>query len=61
MIKDSCVIDGLLSLYILVLMDDTVFLATTRNLVTRKVQILEEYYKEYGIIVNQSEQVFFFL
>ena len=44
--------DGFLSwLHILVLMDDTVLLATTRDSMIRKVEILKDYCTEYGMKV----------
>ena len=62
MIKGGMRIDELLVwLHILVLMDDTVLLATTRGNMIKKVQILHKYCYEYGMKVNESKTKFFVL
>lgn len=56
MVKEGVELDGFLSwLHILVLMDDTVLLATTRVNMIRKIQILHDYCDEYGMKVNESK------
>ena len=62
LVKEGMGIDGFLSwLHILVLMDDTVLLATTRNSIIKKTQILQNYCSEYGMKVNESKTKFFVL
>ena len=62
MVKEGMGIDGfLIWLHILVLMDDTVLLATTRGNMIKKVQILKNYCSEYGMKVNESKTKFFVL
>ena len=62
LIKEGMGRDGFLSwLHILVLMDDTVLLATTRDSMIRKVEILKDYCTEYGMKVNESKTKFFVL
>ncbi len=56
LIKEGCGHDGFLQwLHILVLMDDTVLLSTTRANIMRKVSFLQDYCTEYGMKVNQSK------
>ena len=60
MVKEGCEFDGFLQwLHILVLMDDTVLISTTRCNIIKKVSILQEYCNEYGMKVNQSKTKFF--
>ncbi len=53
--KGGCSPDGFLQwLHILVLMDDTVLMSTTRyNMM--KVSLLQDYCSEYGVMINQSK------
>ena len=60
MIKEGCGYDGFLEwLHVLVLMDDTVLLATTRRGMLSKISLLHQYCTEYGMVVNQSKTKFF--
>ena len=60
MIKENCDVDGFLGwLHILVLMDDTVLLATSRKGMTRKLNILLQFCNEYGMEINQRKTKFF--
>ena len=60
MVKSGCGHDGFLQwLHILVLMDDTVLLATTRYNMLRKISLLQAYCREYGMKINQSKTKFF--
>ena len=62
MIKGGVDVDGFLSwLHILVLMDDTVLLATTRHNMIKKIEILQNYCEEYGMKVNEIKTKFFVL
>ena len=59
-IKEGCGHDGFLAwLHILVLMDDTVLLSTTRNNMINKVTLLQKYCLDYGMKVNQSKTKLF--
>ena len=59
MIKTRSLPDGFLSwLHVLMLMDDTVIFATSREQLTMKLKILEEYCTEYGMQVNESKTEF---
>ena len=59
-IKEGCGRDGFLQwLHILVLMDDTVLLSTTRANMMRKMCLLKDYCTEYEMQVNQSKTKFF--
>ena len=59
MIKSRCPPDGFLSwLHILMLMDDTVIFATSRKELTKKMEILREYCREYGMKINESKTKF---
>ncbi len=59
-IKGGCSPDGFLQwLYILVLMDDTVLMATTRCNMMKKISLLQDYCSEYGMLINQSKTKFF--
>ena len=54
-IKQQCQNDGILQwLHILMLMDDTVILATERTQCIQKVNILCEFCKTSGIVINES-------
>ena len=61
MIKDNSHNDGFLSwLHLLVLMDDTVLLATTRQLsMIQKISLLKSFCQSYGMKINQSKTKFF--
>ena len=60
MIRENCEDDGFLSwLHCLVLMDDTVLMATTRSGITHKLSILKRFCDIYGMKVNQSKTKFF--
>ena len=62
LVKEGMGLDGFLSwLHILVLMDDTVLLGTTRDSIIAKVRILKDYCSEYGMVVNESKTKFFVL
>ena len=53
MIKENCEPDGFLSwLYLLILMDDTVLLSTSRVTMMRKLSILCQFCREYGMKIN---------
>ena len=59
-IKDNCGIDGFLGwLHILVLMDDTVLLSTTRGGMIQKLNLLDQFCNSHGMIVNSSKTKFF--
>ena len=60
MIKNGAGVDGFLSwVHTLVLMDDTVLLATTRTNMVKKINILRDYCSEYGMKINESKTIFF--
>ncbi len=60
LMKQGCGSDGVLSwLHVLVLMDDTVVVATTRQNLIKKLNILQKYCKEYGMKINQSKTKYF--
>ena len=46
-------------LHILVLMDDTILLATSRDMMLRKVKLLQIYCQKYGMIINPDKTNFF--
>ncbi len=52
---------ALLWLHILVLMDDTVLLSTTRQGMQHKLRLLHEYCKHYKMLVNNRKTKFFAL
>ena len=57
--KQQCGDDGFLKwLHVLMLMDDTVIMATSRERLTEKLKYLEEYCDEYGMLVNESKTKF---
>ena len=59
-IKENSGNDGFLSwLHLLVLMDDTILLATTRRGMIHKVSLLKDFCQTYGMKVNQSKTKFF--
>ena len=60
MIKQNCGVDGFLEwLHVLVLMDDTVLLATTRYNMIRKIKILNQFRNSHGMRVNVKKTNFF--
>ena len=60
LIKENCNPDGFLSwLHLLVLMDDTVLLATTRENIIKKVALLKQYCTSYGMKINKGKTKFF--
>ena len=60
MIKDRIVTDGFLgSLHALLLMDDTVILATSREMCSRKLDTVLNYCREYGMEINEKKTKFF--
>ena len=59
MIKTRSPLDGFLSwLHILMLMDDTVIFATSRNKLEEKLGVLRDYCQEYGMQVNEAKTEF---
>ena len=59
MIKTRSPPDGFLAwLHVLMLMDDTVILATSRKELENKLGVLREYCDEYGMQVNESKTQF---
>ena len=59
MIKRNCPLDGFLAwLHIMVMMDDTILLSTTKNGMEYKIRILYEFCDSYGMIVNDSKTKF---
>ena len=60
MIKETLPVDGFLgTLHCLLLMDDTVILATSRDMCKRKLDILFDFCNEYGMILNEKKSKFF--
>ncbi len=60
MIKNGAGIEGFLSwLRVLVLMDDTVLVATTRPNMIKKISIVQKYCDEYGMKMNLAIRIFF--
>ena len=60
LIKENCRSEGFLHwLHVLVLMDDTVLLATTRVNMLTKLKLLKEFCENYGMKINQSKTKFF--
>ena len=56
LIKETCEPDGFLSwLHLLMLMDDTVLLATSREKLIKKVTLLVQFCKKYGMVINESK------
>ena len=59
MLKDRCAPDGFLKwLHALMLMDDTVILATSRERLIEKLYILDEFCESHGMIINESKTKF---
>ena len=59
MLKQGSPVDGFLSwLHIMVMMDDTILLSTSREGMLNKIKILYEYCSMYGMIVNNSKTKF---
>ena len=59
MIKQGCPVDGFLVwLHILVMMDDTVLLSTTKQGMKDKIKILNDYCNSYGMTINYSKTKF---
>lgn len=59
-IKENCNNDGFLGwLHIMVLMDDTVLLATSRESMKRKIKLLNQFCNDYGMVINQQKTKFF--
>ena len=57
--KAECHFDGFLQwLHCLMLMDDTVILATSRAMFKKKLKVLEEYCREYGMVINEDKTKF---
>ena len=58
-IKEGSDYDGFLQwLHVLVLMDDTVILSTSRQGMLRKLSLMKKYCSDYGMIVNQAKTKF---
>ena len=56
LIKNTCESDGFLSwLHLLILMDDTVLLATSRENMIKKVKLLTEFCDKYGMVVKEKK------
>lgn len=56
LIKETCEPDGFLSwLHLLMLMDDTVLLATSRVNIIKKVKLLIKFCEKYGMVINESK------
>ncbi len=59
MIKQGCPPDGFLSwLHVLVMMDDTVLLSTTREGAIRKLSILYSFCRSHGMVLNSNKTKF---
>ena len=59
MIKDAVPVDGFLGdLHALLLMDDTVILATSREMCINKVKAVLDYCEEYGMEINEKKTKF---
>ncbi len=60
LVKENCEDDGFLKwLHILILMDDTVLLSTSRGRMIRKLSLMKRFCEEYGMKVNASKTKFF--
>ncbi len=60
MIRERCMPEIFLDwLHVLVLMDDTVLLSTSRANLLRKVEILDQFCRDYGMTVNNDKTKFF--
>ncbi|CAL4067392.1 unnamed protein product, partial [Meganyctiphanes norvegica] len=59
MIKERCGIDGFLAwLHVLVFMDDTVILSTSRNGILAKIGLLKDFCDSHGMKINVSKTKF---
>ncbi len=59
LMKDRCEVDGFLQwIHVLVLMDDTVLLSTSRAGMIKKIQLLNEYCVSHGMEVNVRKTKF---
>ena len=62
MYKEKCADDGLLKwLHVLLLLDDTVIMATSRGSLQEKLNILYHFCVSYGMVVNRSKTKFMVL
>lgn len=60
MLKEGAGVDGFISwLHVLVLIDDTVLIAITRENMIKKLKILKQYCNEYGVKTNHTKTNFF--
>lgn len=60
MLKQAIAADGFLGcMHSLMLMDDTVIMATSRQMCIRKLGIVLDYCKEYRMKLNESKTIFF--
>ncbi len=60
LIKQICMPDGFLGwLHSLVLMDDTVLLATTKEGMIHKMRLLQSFCSEHGMVINELKTKFF--
>ena len=60
LVKQRCCPDGFLGwLHLLVLMDDTVLLATSREGMINKIRLLQAFCSEHGMVINESKTKFF--
>ena len=60
MLKQAVVVDGFLgALHALLLMDDTVILSTSRDMCVRKLSVVLDYCREYGMVLNEGKTKFF--
>ena len=58
--KENSGLDGFLTwLHVLVLMDDTVLLATSRNNMIKKIELLNQFCVSHGMVVNARKTKFF--
>ena len=60
MIKNAIADDGFLGgLHALLLMDDTVILATSREMCEAKLKVVVQYCQEFGMGINEKKTKFF--
>ena len=60
MIKRAIAVDGFLgTLHALLLMDDTVILATSRDMCIKKLNVVIDYCRNYGMVLNENKTNFF--
>ena len=60
MLKDAIPVDSFLgNLHVLLLMDDTVIVATSREMCMKKFDIMMNYCNEYGMQLNEKKSKFF--